>query len=53
MREEEVGFQYVNFLIEGNDLLYLSRTAFNQAANFHDANYSVFSRLKDFRTLLK
>lgn len=51
--ENEVGFQYVNFLIEGNDLLYLSRTAFNKAANFHDSNYSVFSTLKDFRTLLK
>jgi len=51
--EGEVGFQYVNFLIEGDDLLYLSRTAFNHAANFHDSNYSVFSRLKDFRKLLK
>lgn len=50
--ESEVGFQYVAYLIEGNDILFLSRTAFNHAANFHDANYSVFSRIKDFRKLL-
>ena len=49
---EEVGFQYVDFFIEGEDILFLSRTAFNGAANFHDANYSVFSRIRDFRALL-
>ena len=48
-----VGFQYVDFTIEGDDLLYLSRTAINRAKNFHDANYSTFHRLKDFRKLLK
>lgn len=47
-----VGFQYVDFFIEGGDILYLSRTAFNRAHNFHDANYSVFGRVKDFRKLL-
>lgn len=50
--EKEVGFQYIAYLIEGDDILFLSRTAFNHAANFHDANYSVFSRIKDFRKLL-
>ncbi len=50
--EKEVGFQYVAYIIEGEDILFLSRTAFNHAANFHDANYSVFSRIKDFRKLL-
>lgn len=44
-----VGFQYVDFTIEGDDLLYLSRTAMNRAHNFHDANYSTFHRLKNFR----
>ena len=47
-----VGFQYVDFTIEGDDLLYLSRTAMNRARNFHDANYSTFHRVKDFRKLL-
>lgn len=48
----EVGFQYIYFLIDGDDLLYLSRTSINGARNFHDANYSVMHRVKDFRTYL-
>ena len=50
--EKDVGFQYIAYLIEGDDILFLSRTAFNHAANFHDANYSVFSRIRDFRKYL-
>ncbi len=53
MPENQVGLQYVNFLIEGEDLLLLCRTAFNGAANFHDANYSTFTRVPHFRNLLK
>jgi len=49
---KSVGFQYVDFTIEGDDLLYLSRTALNRARNFHDANYSTFHRLSDFRKLI-
>ncbi len=47
----QVGFQYVDFFLEGDDLLWLCRTAMNGAHNFHDANYSTFHRLRDFRTL--
>ena len=43
---KDVGFQYVDFFFEGDEILYLSRTAWNGAHNFHDANYSVFGRLK-------
>ena len=50
--EKDVGFQYVTFLIEGDDLIYDSRTAFNGAHNFHDANYATFHRVKNFRNLL-
>ena len=46
-----VGFQYVDFAIEGNDLLFLCRTALNGANSFHDSNYSTFHRIKDFRDL--
>lgn len=45
----EVGMQYPHFIIDGNDILLLSRTAFNQAANFHDANCQTFHRIKNFR----
>lgn len=46
------GYQYVDFEIEGDDILYLCRTSINQAHNFHDSNYSVFARIKDFRSLV-
>jgi len=48
----EVGFQYVSFLIDGDDILYLCRTAMNQARNFHDANYITFHRIERFRELI-
>ena len=43
------GFQYTDFIFDGDDLLWLVRTAANGADSYHDANYSVFHRLKDFR----
>lgn len=47
-----VGFQYVDFLIEENDIVFLCRTAMNGANNFHDSNYITFHRIKDFRKFL-
>lgn len=41
----KTGFQYVDFLIENGEILYLCRTAINGAANFHDSNYSLFGRV--------
>lgn len=49
---QEVGFQYIYFIIDGEDILYLSRTSMNHAFNFHDANYQTFHRVNHFRTLL-
>lgn len=43
---QEIGFQYVDFFFEGDEILYLCRTAMNRAHNFHDANYSTFGRIK-------
>ena len=48
---KKVGLQYVDFSIEGDDIIYLCRTAMNNAANFHDANYSTFHRIENFREL--
>lgn len=48
---EKIGFQYVDFEIEDEDILYLCRTAFNNAHNFHDANYQTFHKIKKFRKL--
>lgn len=49
----KVAFQYIDFLFDGGDLLFLSRTAFNNAASFHDSNYCTFHRVADFRNLVK
>lgn len=50
---ESIGFQYVDFRFEGDDIIFLSRTAYYQndghKTNQHDSNYLTFHRLKDFR----
>ena len=46
-----VGFQYVDFMIEGNDIMFQCRTSINQAHNFHDANYATFHVIRNFRGL--
>ena len=48
---ETVGFQYVDFMFEGDDILFLCRTAINGAHSFHDSNYSTFHRIRDFRNI--
>jgi hypothetical protein len=48
----KVGFQYVDWLFDGEDIIALSRTAINGAFNYHNANYITFHRIKDFRALL-
>lgn len=49
------GFQYVDWLFEGNDLVAAVRTAYDDDAggahNYHDANFLTFHRIRDFRTL--
>ncbi|NLF19738.1 MAG: exo-alpha-sialidase [Lentisphaerae bacterium] len=44
------GFQYVDWQFDGDDLIYLVRTAHRGARNYHDANRIVFHRLPRFRT---
>ena len=45
----KVGFQYIDFLIEGDDIIFLSRTAINNSYDFHNANHLTFHTLKNFR----
>ncbi len=42
-------FQYVDWLLDGPDLIAVSRTAWDGSHNFHDANYFTFHRVRDFR----
>lgn len=51
--ESKIGFQYVDFEIEGDDIIFLCRTAINGAHSFHDSNYSTFHTVKGFRNIKK
>ena len=48
---KDEGLQYVDFEIEGDDIIFLCRTALNKSNSFHDSNYITFHRIKDFRNL--
>ncbi len=49
------GFQYPDWQFKGNDIVGVSRTAYDDdkggAHNFHDANYLTFHRVVDFRNV--
>ncbi len=49
------GFQYVDWLFDGEDIIAACRTAYEDgqggAHNYHDANYLTFHRFARFRTL--
>lgn len=51
LNPDEVGLQYTSFIFDGDDILHLTRTAFNQANNYHDANCQTFGMIKNFRSL--
>lgn len=48
----EAGVQYVQLEFEGDDIIYVCRTALNKAHTYHDSNYITFHRIKDFRKLV-
>lgn len=47
------GFQYIDWQFEGDNIVYVSRTAYDDneggADNFHNANYLTFNSVKNFR----
>jgi len=43
------GIQYFDFVFDGEDIVFISRTACCGASNFHDANHQTFHRIKNFR----
>lgn len=49
---EKHGFQYVDWQFEGDDIIYVSRTAADEyggsAHNNHDANYLTFHRIENY-----
>lgn len=46
------GFQYIDFQFDGDDIIYVVRTASRGAVSFHDSNRILFGTLKSFRALL-
>ena len=50
---QKIGFQYVDYFVENEDILFQCRVGWYGAASFHDANYAVFDRIRNFRQLLK
>lgn len=50
------GFQYPHFVFDEDDIIFLSRTAYDDgqggADNQHNANYITFHRINDFRKLV-
>ncbi len=52
---EKHGFQYADWQFDGDDLIAVSRTAFDDAEggaeNQHNANFLTFHRIRGFRTL--
>ena len=53
---EKVGFQYADWLIDGEDLIAVVRVAYPEAdgqpaPNAHDANWLIFYRIEGFRAL--
>jgi hypothetical protein len=49
----KIGFQYVDWIFDGEDILLLVRTAYKGAQNFHDANHITFHRLSRYEDLLR
>lgn len=51
------GFQYIDWQFDGRDIIFLSRTAYDDgfggAHNNHDANYLTFHRLKNYKKYQK
>lgn len=43
------GFQYVDFEIEMDDIIFVCRTSMNGAESFHNSNYQTFHRIENFR----
>lgn len=47
------GFQYVDWKFEGKDIVFVSRTAYDDEAggahNYHDSNFITFHRIKNYK----
>jgi hypothetical protein len=49
----KVAFQYVDWIMEGDEIWFVSRTAVNNAYSYHNANHITFHRIVNFRNLIQ
>ena len=47
------GFQYVDWQFDGEDIIYLVRTAYRGAHNYHDSNRITFHRLRGYSSAIQ
>ena len=45
------GFHYVDWIFDGDDILYAVRTGYRGSNSYHNANRMTVKRIKDFRKL--
>lgn len=45
-------FQYVDWIVDGDDIIFTVREAMGDSENYHNANYLTFYRLSDYRELI-
>lgn len=46
------GFQYVDWMVDGEDLVLAVREAMDDSANFHDSNYICTYRIKNYQAII-
>ena len=46
---EKVGFQYADFIFDKQDILFVSRTAVNNAENYHNSNHITFHCIENYK----
>ncbi len=47
------GFQYVDMILEGDDLLFMVREAVDDTTMFHEANYMTLYRIENYEAFLR
>lgn len=46
------GLQYADFIIDGEDILFVVREAVGYTCSYHDGNYTTFYRLMDYKQVI-
>lgn len=49
---KKTGFQYPDWVFDGDNIIYLSRTAYQGARNYHDSNRITFGRVENYKNYL-